>query len=167
MGRPFVRLIRPSNSRNLRLGPSDVPGGRVSRAMGDGMEEAFFQRAIARNQGDTAARLLLGEYLEDRGEKRRALGYLFMGQIDKHPYQSYSTWEWWTLESSNPWQIRLPRELWSMLARPPAPGYPRCKEWSTRRAAETALCRALARLLAREGSVVAELGWKLTRGRRP
>lgn len=103
------------------------------------MEEAFFHGVLESHNDDSAARLLLAEWLGDRGDPRAA-GYHYMAIALKHPYRSYATWEWWSIESANEEQIRLPNRLWLPLPTRPAAGYPRCKEWSSRRAAEEALC---------------------------
>jgi hypothetical protein len=108
------------------------------------MDEAFFHDVLENHNDDSAARLLLAEWLGARGDAR-ATGYSYMAIARKHPYRSYATWEWWNIDSANEEQIRLPSPLWTQLPIAAPPGYPRCKEWSSRREAEDALCDLLSR----------------------
>lgn len=108
------------------------------------MDESFFHRALENHNDDSAARLLFAEWLGGRGDPR-ADGYRYMAISLKHPYRSYATWEWWNIDSANEEQIRLPSHLWIKLPVSAPPGYPRCKEWGSRRQAEEALCKLLSR----------------------
>jgi hypothetical protein len=108
------------------------------------MLEKFFQQALDRDNEDSAARLLFSEWLAERRDARAA-GCRYLAETCKHPYRSYATWEWWNFDSANPEPIRLPSELWDRLPIHAAAGYPRCKEWRSRRKAEAALCGLFAR----------------------
>lgn len=105
-------------------------------------DEAVFQAALDDRLADGANRLLFADWLAERGDWR-APGYRFMAEHAKHPYRSYATWEWWSFDSENTSEIRLEDELWQPLPVVPPPGYPRCKEWVSRRKAEEALCRLI------------------------
>lgn len=101
-------------------------------------EESYFQSNLNMEPADAGARLLLAEWLAERGDERYA-AYEWLAILFKHPYHAYSTWDWWNADSRNPDSIRLPNELWELLPRPVAPGYPRCKEWKTRQEADEAV----------------------------
>jgi hypothetical protein len=99
-------------------------------------------RMLDLNAADSGARLLWAEWLEERGDER-GVGYRWLAETDKHPYLAHSTWDWWSEHSVNSNAIRLPHELWLKLPTAPASGFPRCKEWPSRRDAEDAVALTL------------------------
>src|SRR5947208_1432935 len=109
-------------------------------------DERFFRAAVAADVGDSAARWLLAEWLEERGDERAA-GYRWMGRQRKFPCRTSRTWDWWN--------IRWQRKVMSTLLLPAMidravfarlTGYlghgPDFREYGSRRAAEEALCLA-------------------------
>lgn len=115
------------------------------------IDEALFQRQLQRYPGAWPVRLLFGEWLAERGDWRSA-GYLWMGRHRKEPSPSHQTWDWWRPRAVCRYEIKLPDWLWDLLAAPPHGGFPNCKEFRNRRAAEEALCEALNRSAAQPPS---------------
>lgn len=106
----------------------------------------FHHSALAAHPDDSAARLLLAEHLDERGDPDAA-GYRWMAERGKRPWLSRFKlgWRWYSYRSSvttrhDPPEAVTDTILWQMC---------RCCNnhyYSTRRDAEIALCRAVTKL---------------------
>jgi uncharacterized protein (TIGR02996 family) len=124
-------------------------------------DESFFHAMLDDHPADHAARLLLSEWLGERGDER-AEAYRWMALQGKYPTQDFMlasgphTWDWWSmlpgwnggLGDTNDRHDRVGPKLLRALE-----GYYRKSNWSgecaycefiTRHGAEEAMCRAVA-----------------------
>jgi uncharacterized protein (TIGR02996 family) len=79
-------------------------------------DERFFRDALADDVADSAARLLLAEWLEERGD-RRAAGFRWMGRHHKYPYflPASRKWSCTSLRNADPVHNHLPPRLYKAL----------------------------------------------------
>jgi hypothetical protein len=124
-------------------------------------DEDLFHATLDSDSRDQGARLLLAEWLAERGDPR-ADGYRWMVLAGKYPTQDFlitlrpRTWDWWSMRpgwnggegDTNNKHDRVEPPLFDALT-----GCLRKSRWSkngayceyaSRRSAEEALCRALA-----------------------
>lgn len=112
-------------------------------------DEIFFQAALDASPNDLAARLLLAEWLEARGDWR-ADGYAWMARHCKRPLLHPMLWKWWTIGMyGTPSAIDDAFE--QILDGFAEKGESRSVHYRTRNEAEEAVCRALAELNRRGG----------------
>ncbi len=112
-------------------------------------DEAAFQAALDERPADHALRLVFADWLEERGDWRAA-GYRWMGECRQHPRRAALSWDWWDLrwlrkyrEAGMPLSAAmLESSLFERLDGYATSG-PNFREYTDRRAAEEALCRAL------------------------
>jgi hypothetical protein len=123
--------------------PAEMIAIRELHRPGYADDASFFESSLQNSIGDAAARLLFGEWLEERGDWR-AEGYQWMAQRNKEPSQQSQTCDWWHENAtSNRREIVLPDFVWTALDAPVTHNHENCKEFASRSAAEEALCRAL------------------------
>ena len=114
------------------------------------IDEAVFQAALADDPTSSGTRLVFADWLEEQGDPRAA-GYRWMGENGKWPYDwpkasgsvRNDTYDWYRTDGGAIWPVPeyccVPEWLWDRLGSD--------SDWvsfATRRAAEEALCRALA-----------------------
>jgi uncharacterized protein (TIGR02996 family) len=113
------------------------------------VDEAVFRTALDAEPLNAALRLVYSDWLEERGDAR-ALGYRWMGEFGKWPYDwsasefvpGFDTFDWYLEDGGASWDVprhcRLPEEFRKFFnAR---------TDWLdfvTRQAAEEALCRVV------------------------
>lgn len=115
------------------------------------VDEVTFQAALDAEPDNFALRLVFADWLEERGDPR-AVGYRWMGQSEKFPYDwshsefvpGFDTFDWYLEDGGASWDVprhcQLPFEFRSLFkARTDWLDFP------TRRAAEEALCQVIFR----------------------
>lgn len=105
--------------------------------------EDFFRAVLDADPADAAARLLLAEWLDERGDSRAA-GYRWMARRRKHPYflSGSERWSWTNLRNAVPVHNQLPPRLYEALPRQIDTDW---KKYETVREAEEELASEIAR----------------------
>jgi uncharacterized protein (TIGR02996 family) len=118
----------------------------------DMVTEDAFQTALDAEPDNFSMRLVFADWLEEAGDWR-AEGYRWMGELGKFPYDwskstvvsGFRTFDWYLEDGGATWEVpeycRLP--AWFRKAFRTSLDWP---DYVTRRLAEEALCRALAKV---------------------
>lgn len=99
------------------------------------MTDEWYSTALDASPSDSACRLLFAEHLSERGDGD-AKGVAWMARRAKRPYGTGVSWNWWASKDNQ--MYSLGRSLKGGVR-----GQAICVVFGTRRAAESALCRAV------------------------
>ena len=136
--RAFTAHAPPADPSVPLLGPAFV---RVAES-----DEDFFQNLLDDDEFNHSGRLLLADWLAERGDARFS-GYLWLGTrcLSPQDYQSTRSWDWNDANYFEQLVGTIPHEVFELLEGGQLSSTGHYREYPSRRAAEDAFCAALNR----------------------